>query len=99
MSDPAAEAGSWFVYVLVSASRRATYVGVSTDVERRLAQHNGAQPGGASSTRSGRPWRVGAVCGPLATRSTALQLEHRIKRCNGPERLAAARAYAGVDRG
>ncbi|MCB9915941.1 MAG: GIY-YIG nuclease family protein [Planctomycetes bacterium] len=38
---------SWLVYVLLSARDGRTYVGVALDVERRLAQHNGALPGGA----------------------------------------------------
>ena len=41
----------WSVYVLVSPSSGATYVGVTTDLERRLAQHNGDVPGGARRTR------------------------------------------------
>ena len=90
---------SWFVYVLASESIGATYVGVSTDVERRVAQHNGERPGGARSTRRGRPWHLVAVCGPMESRGHALHLEHRIKSKTGAERLAAALAYAsGEDR-
>ena len=88
----------WFVYVLVSDSRATTYVGVSTDVERRLSQHNGELPGGASSTRRGRPWRVGAACGPLPSRSDALKLEYDLKRRRGAARLEAARAHAAGGR-
>ena len=78
----------WSVYVLVSPSSAATYVGVTTDLERRLSQHNGELPGGARRTRSGRPWEVGAVYGPFAGRGEAQQAEHRVRRLRGPERLA-----------
>ncbi|MFT4515535.1 MAG: putative endonuclease [Planctomycetota bacterium] len=76
----------WFVYVIASQVITATYVGISTDVERRLQQHNGEQPGGARSTRRGRPWQVRAVSGPMASRSAALQLEHRVKAATGSKR-------------
>ncbi|MCL4225150.1 MAG: GIY-YIG nuclease family protein [Myxococcales bacterium] len=76
----------WFVYVLVSATGR-TYVGSTVDVARRLRQHNGLAPGGARATRAGRPWRVGRVVGPLASRGQALALEHRLKRSRGRRRL------------
>ncbi len=78
----------WSVYVLISADRGRTYVGVTTDLERRLAQHNGGRPGGARSTRAGRPWQVGAVHGPYATRGEALRVERRVKRLRGRRRLA-----------
>lgn len=85
---------SWFVYVLASEAIDATYVGISIDVDRRLRQHNGEQPGGARSTRRGRPWRVAAVCGPMESRGHALQLEHRIKAKAGLARLAEAAEFA-----
>ena len=80
------DAGSWLVYVLQSQAIKATYVGISTDVERRLQQHNGELPGGARSTRRGRPWQLLAVSGPMASRGSALQLEYRVKSVPGGER-------------
>ncbi len=77
----------WQVYVAVSESSFATYVGISTDVERRLDQHNGLLPGGARTTTRGRPWRIGAIYGPYETRSEAQQVEHEVKRRRGCERL------------
>ena len=92
MTEPVANA-DWFVYVLTSTAVTKTYVGISTDVPRRLVQHNGELPGGARSTRSGRPWQVGAVCGPMASRGAALQLERRIKAASGLHRLAVAQQF------
>jgi predicted GIY-YIG superfamily endonuclease len=78
---------SWIVYVLVSRTASATYVGVSVDARRRLEQHNGKRPGGAKATRAGRPWKIGAVYGPYATRAIAQSVEHAVKRRRGRERL------------
>lgn len=82
------DATSWFVYVLQSTTCARTYVGIATDVDRRLQQHNGEMPGGARSTRSGRPWRVAAVRA-VDDRAGALRLEHRVKRATGARRFSA----------
>ena len=77
----------WFVYVLVSASGNATYVGATNDLERRVEQHNGQRPGGARSTRAGRPWHLGASLGPFADRGLAQRVEHAVKQRRGRARL------------
>jgi predicted GIY-YIG superfamily endonuclease len=77
----------WFAYVLVAGGRRRTYVGVTTDLARRLRQHNGELRGGARATRAGRPWRVGAVHGPFDSRGAAQVVEHKLKRLRGERRL------------
>lgn len=79
---------SWWVYVLRSARGDRTYVGVTLDRERRVAQHNGERPGGARTTRAGRPWTLAASYGPFAEQGAALRVEHRVKRARGVERLA-----------
>jgi putative endonuclease len=81
---------SWFVYVLTSDGERRTYVGISRDVERRLEQHNGHDPGGARSTRAGRPWALGAVYGPYRDRGVAQSAEARVRKARGAERLSVA---------
>lgn len=78
----------WSVYVLISTTATRTYVGIAMDVERRLAQHNGEQPGGAKSTRAGRPWEVGAVYGPYEDKGDALRAELAVKRLSGLARLS-----------
>ncbi len=77
----------WIVYVLVSDASSETYVGVTTDLDRRLEQHNGERPGGARTTTRGRPWKVGAVFGPFDTRAEAQRVEYEVKMRNGPDRL------------
>jgi len=68
-----------FVYIL--AARRAdgrtiTYVGWTLDLERRLAEHNGA-PKGAKSTR-GRAW-VLVYAEKHRTRKSAMRREYKLK--------------------
>ncbi|HJA79344.1 GIY-YIG nuclease family protein [uncultured Desulfovibrio sp.] len=69
---------SWQVY-LVRCADDSLYCGVTTDMERRLAQHNGLRSGGARYTRSRRPVRLEAsrTCTSL---SEALRLEALVKR-------------------
>ena len=84
----------WFVYVLVSASIERTYVGVTTDLERRLTQHNGGESGGAKATRAGRPWQL-AASRTVASRATAQRLEYAVKQARGKDaRLRALKARA-----
>ena len=77
MESPAA-----YVYVLVNTGKSPgrSYVGWTLDLERRLAQHNGAEgyKGGARSTR-GRQW-VLVYAEKCAGRGDALKREYRLKR-------------------
>ncbi len=77
----------WIAYVLVSADGRRTYVGITLDLERRLAEHNGERPGGAKATRAGRPWSVGVSFGPYQSRSFAQRVEYQLKRRSRADRL------------
>lgn len=69
---------SCFVYVLGSDSHGGwrTYVGWTTDLEKRLARHNDGT--GARSTR-GRQWRL-LYAEPYATREQAMSREWYLKR-------------------
>lgn len=76
------------MYVLLSADGKRTYVGLTTDPDRRLAQHNGDRPGGARATRAGRPWSRAALFGPYEGRGTATRVERAVKRRRGRARIA-----------
>ena len=55
-----------------------TYVGVTTDIQRRLRQHNGELAGGAAAT-AGRQWRVAASFQGFDSKHHALQFEDVFK--------------------
>ena len=78
---------AWFAYVLVSERSRRTYVGATTDVDRRARQHNGLLRGGARATRAHRPWKVARIFGPFESRSVAIKAELRIKKVRGLGRV------------
>jgi len=73
----AARKDSWQVYLLECADGT-LYCGITTNMARRLAQHNGLAAGGARYTRGRRPVRLLALrlC---ADKGEALRLEQRIK--------------------
>ena len=55
------------------------YVGCTTNVERRIRQHNGEIRGGGKYTSTKRPWVVKAVFGPYDGRSNAMKAEYALK--------------------
>ena len=77
-SEPAvADADAWKVYLLECADST-YYCGVAKHIDRRLAQHNGLQAGGAKYTRSRRPVKLLAfrLC---RDKRTAYSLEYAVK--------------------
>lgn len=77
---------AWYVYVLLSC-KGSTYVGITTDVVRRLQQHNGELKGGAKTTSRERPWSLGCIYGPYKDRSAASKVEFQVKQLRGQARL------------
>ncbi len=71
----------WSCYLLISQSRH-TYIGSTTDVFRRLRQHNGELSSGAKRTSSNRPWRLLAYIN-VGEKILALQLEWQLKKARG----------------
>jgi predicted GIY-YIG superfamily endonuclease len=68
----------WYVYKLRGEAGR-SYIGATTNMERRLRQHNGLLKGGARSTRSDKHWVVEELRGPFANQSSALKAEYAWK--------------------
>lgn len=74
----------WFVYIL-KCSDNTLYCGVTTDVERRIKEHNN---GTASRyTRAKRPVTL-EVFVTFPDRGTALRVEHAVKQKPAKEKLA-----------
>jgi len=80
----------WWVYVIQSEEVRFSsktkrklpgfhYVGCTTDLARRIRQHNGSLVGGAAYTAKHRPWVPRAAFGPYANRSEAQKAERALK--------------------
>lgn len=78
----------WWVYVLLGdvRGRNLSYVGCTTDVDRRLRQHNGELAGGAKFTRGTQSWSLATVYGPYSGRSEAQSVEYRVKKLRGLNR-------------
>jgi predicted GIY-YIG superfamily endonuclease len=55
------------------------YVGCTTNVERRVRQHNGLIKGGAKYTSKFSNWKLRAVYGPYYGRSEAMKAEWCLK--------------------
>ncbi|MBQ0746365.1 MAG: GIY-YIG nuclease family protein [Marinobacter sp.] len=70
-------ASDWFVY-MVRTANGALYTGISTDVSRRFAEHQGGTPKGARSLRGKGPLEL-VFCSPAGDRSRASKLEWHIK--------------------
>ena len=70
-------AGAWYVYLLRCADST-LYCGVTTDVERRVDEHN-AGARGAKYTRSRRPVEL-VCCVEAQDRAAACRLEYAVKR-------------------
>ncbi|WP_446424467.1 GIY-YIG nuclease family protein [Mailhella sp.] len=83
---------TWSVYLL-SCADGTLYCGVTTDVHKRLAMHNGQRSGGARYTRGRRPVRLAACAGGM-TRSEALRLEARIKKEPRERKTAVLEAFS-----
>ena len=75
----------WFVYIVL-CSDDSLYTGVTTDVQRRVREHNSTKRG-AKYTRSRRPVKLVEFL-PVKNRSAALRLESKIKSLKKSEKVA-----------
>jgi len=83
----------WYLY-LIGCRDGSLYTGISTDVERRLAQHRGEGRGGSRYLKGRGPLRL-AFRKRIGSRSLASKLEERIKRLSrgNKRRLIAEPEY------
>ncbi len=83
---PTAPGAAWQVYMLRCADGT-LYTGITTDVDRRVAEHNGEGGPGARYTRSRRPVALVYV-EAAASRAEAARREAAIKRLDRARKLA-----------
>lgn len=77
---------AWYVYMLRCADD-SLYTGITTDVDRRVAEHNGDSGLGARYTRSRRPVRL-AYVEAAGSRAEASRREAAIKQLDRRRKLA-----------
>lgn len=78
-------AGQWYVYLL-RCQDGSLYCGITTDLERRLREHNEG-PDGARYTRTRRPVTM-VYSRKFPDRSQAARCEYQLKRLNREAKLA-----------
>ena len=68
------------VYILESTTHpNKVYTGYTSDIEKRLKQHNGLLRSGAKSTRRYRPWKIHCYVDGFESSTEALKFEYKIK--------------------
>ncbi|MEX0930987.1 MAG: GIY-YIG nuclease family protein, partial [Candidatus Paceibacterota bacterium] len=68
---------NYHVYIIQCVDR-SLYTGIAKDIEKRIAQHNGDQKGGAKYTYTRQPVQL-VYSEQCSSRSEALKREHVIK--------------------
>ncbi len=81
---------SWYVYILRCADG-SLYTGITTDIERRLGEHNHGNRG-ARYTRARRPVTLGWV-ESAADRAEASRREYRLRKLGHRQKLALLNGF------
>lgn len=76
---------SWVLYV-VECADGTLYTGISTDIDRRVWEHNHSDKKGARYTRTRRPVKL-LVTWPYPDRSSATKAENKFKRLSRKSKL------------
>lgn len=80
----------WFIYIL-ECSDKTFYTGITTDIYRRLDEHNGTKKG-AKYTTARRPVRM-VYFEPSKNRSSASKREKEIKNLTRQEKMVLIRHF------
>lgn len=80
----------WYLYIVRTVDRH-LYAGVSTDVERRFAEHLRQGRKAARYLRAHRPARL-VFSQPIGDRSLALKVEYRFKQLRRSQKERIIRA-------
>lgn len=71
--------GKWILYLIYSTKLRRSYLGITTDLERRVRQHRGEIRGGARATRAATDWELTVAIRGFTNRSVASRWEKLVK--------------------
>jgi predicted GIY-YIG superfamily endonuclease len=82
----------YYVYIL-ECTNKALYTGITTDLDRRFAQHKTGEGGHYTSYNRPIKVRYYEICG---TRSEALKREAQIKRWSRTKKLALIKGDKGI---
>ena len=80
----------WHVYILKCADRT-FYTGITTDVKRRVKEHN-SSGSGAKYTRGRRPVKL-VYCRRMKSHTSAAREEYRIKKMTKKEKKILTYAH------
>lgn len=83
---------SWFTYLLRCADN-SLYAGVTTDLDRRLQEHNKSNIKGAKYTRVRRPVTL-VYSEPAGSRQQACKREYQIRKLSKKEKEKLVYAYS-----
>ncbi len=79
------EGSDWYLY-LIRCSDGSLYTGISTDVERRFAQHQQVGEGGSRYLRGRAPLEL-VFQSRVGDHSLALKVEYRVKKLSKAQKL------------
>lgn len=82
------------VYLLYHSENNVSYIGITTDINRRIKQHNKIIKGGAKFTNRFPPkWKL-VMLTNFMNKSDALKLEYKLKKYSGiNDRINAFHIY------
>ncbi len=83
---------TWYIYLLRCADDT-LYCGITTDISRRLAEHNGLKAGGAKYTRARRPVEL-CLYATCENRSQAQKIENTIRKLPRHKKIITLQGYA-----
>ena len=70
----------YLVYLLKSDDNKYTYIGITSNFDRRLRQHNQKISGGVKYTKKYKTWIPILIIDGFKTKREALQCEYRLKK-------------------
>ena len=76
------EGGNFICYLLQSErDAKQTYIGCTSDVHKRIQQHNGLPGGGTIAPLQFHPWKLVATLSGFRDRTEALRYENKAHNC------------------